>query len=419
MPLTDNDVMSDLAPGRYSLGLGLYLHVRSAAARSWVALLNVKGKRYEFALGPAIGPGKPGVTLNEARAKAAEKLEQRNAGTLLASRQPPPPPPTPPEVRTFGFVANEWFDSKYSKEVTAKTVENMRRLMKRRAAKLWAMDVRAITSADVEEVLAPIWTTTNRSASDLRQKLEKVFGYAAAKTDDATGHTYRDRAAPNPADWNVLQHLLPKAESHVEHHESVPYQALPGVMEKVRAKKNRAARALELATLCAVRTAECRLARVQEFEFDSDKPVWTIPAARLKRKTIRDSKGKTKPAPPHRVPLSRQAVALLRELIPDGAAPEDLIFEGEKAGQPIGHNAMAHTLQRVTTGTPHGMRASFSTWRAEQAKQFDWRLAEAALAHTYKGEVEGAYNRSDALELRRPLMQAWADYLDGTESTPC
>jgi integrase len=147
----------------------------------------------------------------------------------------------------------------------------------------------------------------------------------------------------------------------------------------------------------------CRGARVQEFDFDDvnekgvakrledRRPVWTVPAARMKVKFLKDKKGKEIPAPDHQVPLSRQAVALLRAVIPADAAPNALAFF-ETEGKMLGHNTMNHTLQRITDGTAHGMRSSFSTWR-EEATTFAERLAEAALAHVYKTESESAYSR--------------------------
>nr|WP_249802531.1 site-specific integrase [Bradyrhizobium sp. 44] len=396
--LSLTDVMErDKPPGRYSDGGGLFLHVRSATARSWVVILHDKGKRHEISIGPAVGPGKAGMSLVEARNAAERKRRLRTAGQLGA-----PPVVVAIEGRTFEQAMTEWFKNVYQKEVIAKTASDAKSSIERHAAKLLKMDVRAITKTNVVAVLEPIWHDINRTANDLRFRIETIFNYARAKD-------YIAADAPNPADWNVLQHLLPDVTPAVKHHDSVPYAELPGVMRTLRTKNRVAARALDLATLCAVRPTECRAARVCEIDFA--KKTWTIPVARLKVKEIIDKNGKTLKAPDHVVPLSRQAITLLKKIIPTDAEPDDLIFEGEKAGQMIGHNAMTHTLQRIADGTAHGMRSSFSTWRAEQTK-YEWRLSEAALAHVFKTESEAAYDRSPYVEQRRPLMQDWADYLD-------
>ena len=395
--LKPTDVMKHLEPGRYSDGGGLFLHVRSATARSWIVILHDKGKRHEISIGPAVGPGKAGMSLVEARDAAEGKRRLRTAGQLGMR-----PIVIPIEGRSFEQVMTEWFKNVYEKEVIPKTAKDAKSSIERHAAKLLKMDVRAITKTDVVAVLEPIWSDINRTANDLRFRIETIFNYARAKD-------YIPADAPNPADWHVLQHLLPDLTPTVKHHDSVPYAELPDVMRTLRTKNRVAARALELATLCAVRPTECRAARVREIDFA--KKTWTIPVARLKVKEITDKNGKTIKAPDHVVPLSRQAIKLLKNIIPTGAEPDDLIFEGEKAGQMIGHNAMTHTLQRIADGTAHGMRSSFSTWRAEKTK-YEWRLSEAALAHVFKTESEAAYDRSPYVEQRRPLMQDWANYLD-------
>jgi len=395
-------VMKKLDPGRYSDGGGLFLHVRSASARSWIVILHDKGKRHELSLGPAVGPGKAGMSLTEARHAAEMKRRLRTAGQLRA-----PPAVLPIEGRSFEQVMTEWFMNVYEKEVTPKTANDAKNSIERHAAKLLKLDVRAITKTNVVAVLEPIWHDINRTANDLRFRIETIFNYARAKD-------YITADAPNPADWNVLQHLLPDVTPTVQHHDSVAYAELPDVMRTLRTKDRVAARALELATLCAVRPTECRAARVREFDFT--KGTWTVPVARLKVKEIVGANVKTITTPDHVVPLSRQAMELLKNIIPPHAEPDDLIFEGQKAGQMIGHNAMTHTLQRVAEGTAHGMRASFSTWRAEQTK-YDYRLSEAALAHVFKSETEKAYDRSPYIEQRRPLMQDWADYLDSAKDS--
>lgn len=397
--LKPTDVMKRLEPGRYSDGGGLFLHVRSATARSWIVILHDKGRRHEISIGPAVGPGKAGMSLGEARDAAEAKRRLRTAGQLGAPSVAPPI-----AGRSFEQVMTEWFKNVYEKEVIPKTAKDAKSSIERHAAKLKKLDVRAITKTHIVAVLEPIWHDRNRTANDLRFRIETIFKYARAKD-------YIAADAPNPADWHVLQHLLPDITPHVEHHDSVPYTELPGVMRTLRTKSRVAARALEFATLCAVRPTECRAARVREIDFA--KKTWTIPVARLKVKEIIDKNGKTLRAPDHVVPLSRQAIRLLKNIIPTDAEPDDLVFEGEKAGQMIGHNAMTHTLQRIADGTAHGMRSSFSTWRAEQTK-YEWRLSEAALAHVFKTESEAAYDRSPYIEQRRPLMQDWADFLDST-----
>lgn len=117
----------------------------------------------------------------------------------------------------------------------------------------------------------------------------------------------------------------------------------------------------------------------------------------------------------HRVPLSKQAVALLEHLR-ETSGGKGYIFPGERKGKPLSNMAMAMLLKRLKVSvTVHGFRSSFrSSFRdwAGDATSFPREVAEAALAHTVGNAVEAAYRRSDALERRRKMMQAWADYLD-------
>ena len=91
----------------------------------------------------------------------------------------------------------------------------------------------------------------------------------------------------------------------------------------------------------------------------------------------------------------------------------EFVFPGQKANKPLSHIAMAKVLQRmrIEHATPHGFRSSFRDWAGNETA-FPREIAEAALAHTVGDEVERAYRRSDALERRRDLMEAWGRYCD-------
>ena len=124
--------------------------------------------------------------------------------------------------------------------------------------------------------------------------------------------------------------------------------------------------------------------------------MWTIPAQRMK--AGRD----------HRVPLSRQAVDILRqaERLADGSG---LVFPSVR-GKVMSDSTMSKLLRdNEVPGVPHGFRSSFRDWCGD--REVSGALSEAALAHTIKNKTEAAYARSDLLEPRRPLMQEWADYL--------
>ena len=111
----------------------------------------------------------------------------------------------------------------------------------------------------------------------------------------------------------------------------------------------------------------------------------------------------------HRVPLSKAAVDLLNKL--PRLEGSDLVFPGSKK-QPLSDMAMTAVMRRMkSTAVPHGFRSTFRDWAGEKTN-YPRELAEQALAHTLQNKVEAAYRRGDALEKRRPMMEAWAKHCE-------
>jgi Phage integrase family len=148
--------------------------------------------------------------------------------------------------------------------------------------------------------------------------------------------------------------------------------------------------------LTAARSGEVLGARWAEFDLAGK--VWTVPAARMKA------------AREHRVPLSGRAVAIVKELAE--AKTGEFVFPGQRPGKPLSGMALEMILRRMKIeATPHGFRSAFRDW-AGDATHFPRELAEAALAHVAGDATEQAYRRGDALEKRRSLMEAWAQYCE-------
>jgi integrase len=164
---------------------------------------------------------------------------------------------------------------------------------------------------------------------------------------------------------------------------------------------------LEFVILTACRSGEARAAAWSEI--DVERAVWTVPADRMKAKIA------------HTVPLSRQVVSLLERLHTLDLHPT-LVFPALRGGV-LSDMALTALLRRVKaisttpgrTATVHGFRSTFRDWCSEQGYQRD--LAERALAHTIANKVEAAYHRTDLLEQRRPMMQAWADFVTLSQTT--
>ena len=117
-----------------------------------------------------------------------------------------------------------------------------------------------------------------------------------------------------------------------------------------------------------------------------------------------------KAAREHRIPLRKRAVAILKKM--NGARTGDHVFPGSVRGRPLSVMAMDMVLRRMGQDvTTHGFRSSFRDWAGNET-HFPRELAEHALAHVLGDKAEQAYRRSDALEKRRALMDAWASYCE-------
>jgi integrase len=248
--------------------------------------------------------------------------------------------------------------------------------------------VRDINTSHIHRVLEPIWSTKSDTASKLRGRIESVLDWARVKG-------YRD--GENPARWRAnLDMLLPRPSKvlRVEHYAALPYAELPAFMEKLRRQEGPTARALEFTILTAARLTESRNATAQEI--DHTNKLWLVPGQRMKL-------GKE-----HRVPLCKRALVLAAQgngqhLFPSPYYPD----------KPISETRLRDLLHQLGHGniTIHGMRSCFKDWARDRTR-FDNYVVEAALAHLSGDKVEQAYARSDVLEKRRQLMNAWADFCE-------
>jgi integrase len=194
--------------------------------------------------------------------------------------------------------------------------------------------------------------------------------------------------------------LLPaKGEiANVTHHKALPFEEMPTFMAALAKQPGNEARALEFLVLCASRTSEVLKARWPEIDLKAK--TWTIPPERMKARK------------PHRVALSDRAIKLLKAL-PRESGDDTLVFIGARAGVGLGDTSLWLLLKSmgvVDKATPHGMRASFKTWASEQTS-YPRDIIELCLAHVVGSKAERAYQRSDQIEKRRKLMQAWSDYI--------
>ena len=370
-------------PGRHADGNGLYLFVQPAGTRSWVQRLVIRGRRHELGLG-AVGL----VPLAKAREKAlANRRLAREGGDPLADKR------RAEGVPTFAEAARRVVEQKQGGWRGRYHAQSWLRSLERYAfPRIGSRPVSQVNSADVLELLTPIWHVKPETARAVRQRVRAVLEWAVAM----------ELRADNPCD-RVLPVLGPQNDI-VRHRRALGHQDVAAAVETVRASSSAAATklAFELLVLTAARSAEVRLATWDEI--DTRGHVWTIPATRMKAKRE------------HRVPLCGRAVEILEAARTLGGAG-GLVFP-MRSGKPIAMSTLPWILrQHGVAAVPHGFRSSFRDWAAERTDH-PREVIEAALAHVVPNKVEAAYARSDLFERRRLLMDDWAAYLDGRADDP-
>jgi len=374
--------------GRWSVGGvdGLALQVTEAGARSWVLRLRVAGSQREMGLGSF-----PTITLADAREKARVHRTKIAAGQdpILIRRQTASAAVAERAAQqTFASVASQyvaqhekgWKNKKHGAQWTA-TLETYA------APIVGRLLIRDVTTAHVIRVLEPIWLTKTETATRVRSRMELVLDFAAARGL---------REGLNPARWRGnLDAALPKPSkvAKVQHHAALDIREMVDFMARLNTLPGNGARALEFAVFTAARSGEVRGAKWMEIDLLNS--LWTIPAARMKS-------GRE-----HRVPLSRPAIRLLREL--PTADKDDLVFPGVD-GQ-LSDMTLTAVLRRMKVdATVHGFRSTFRDWISESTAH-STEVAEMALSHAVGDKVEAAYRRGDLFEKRVALMSEWGSFL--------
>lgn len=376
---TDREVKAlSKTPGVHRVGPGLYLRVRESGAAYWMYRYTKAGQSHEISLGPTYAKG-----LAEARAEAeALRLARYNGSDPALERQ------KRRGVPIFSALAGEYIEAHKAGWKNVKHAAQWENTLNTYAyPEIGKLLVDQIETGHVLAVLKPIWYTKAETASRLRGRIEAILDYAAA---------HHHRQGENPARWKGhLDKLLPRKSkvAPIEHHAALPFNEMPQFMSALREKEGIGARALEFAILTTARSGEVRGAAWPEIDLE-DK-VWTIPAERMKA-------GRE-----HRVPLSKQALALLEAL----PSRDGLVFPGRDTDRPLSDMSLTAVLRRMEREdlTAHGFRSTFRDWAAELT-HYPHEVAEMALAHAVGNKVEAAYRRGDLFEKRRGIMQDWADY---------
>ncbi|MEZ5461090.1 tyrosine-type recombinase/integrase [Dokdonella sp.] len=389
MPLTVTAIRNAkprAKPYKLTDGAGLYLEIMPNGSRYWRWRYRYAGKDTRLAFGVF-----PEVTLAEARERKDDARRALRDGIDPATqRRAARHKRLLSAETTFEGVARQWLASQKRKmaPITHKKAERTLELF----AFPW-LGPRPMTEIDPPELLAVLKRIESRGANEtahrLKARVGQIFRYAIAH-----GMATRD---PSADLRGALAPIVSKS------HAAITDPAKVG--DLLRALDAYAGHfptccALRLAPLVFARPGELRRAEWSEFDLDAGE--WRIPADKMKMREA------------HVVPLSTQAMAILRDLHPLTGRGRYLFPGIRTAGEPMSNNTINAALRRMgfdrDTMTGHGFRAMAST----RLNELGWNpdVIERQLAHAERNKVRAAYNRAQYMAERRSMMQAWADYLD-------
>jgi len=379
-------------------GDGLYLKVQASAkdksrvTKSWMFRWGAGGKN-------TMGLGSyPEVTLARARELTLEKRrmitegidprEERQQRQLETKRQQ--------NTKTFKDHALDYINAQKAGWKNPKHVQQWGNTLETYAYPVIGdLTIDQITLDHVRQILDPIWTTKNETAERLRGRMERVIDAAMI---------VEDRPVVNHAKLKGrLEHVLPASQKakRVQHHAALKYGALRPFYYLLKTHGGIAAMCMRFTILTACRTNESIAAAWNEIDLENR--VWTIPKTRMK-------KGKE-----HRVPLSDEVVALLKELKGFELSKQWVFPSPTKPQQHLSNMGMLSLLKKGLKRydiTVHGFRSTFRDWAGETTSH-EREVIEHALAHQLADETEAAYQRGDYFEKRKVLMQDWSIFATG------
>jgi integrase len=392
MPLTDVSTRKAKPRDRqYKLSdeRGMFLLVTPAGGKLWRLKYRFQGREKLLALGSY-----PDVSLADARKKRDEARRMIAAGVDPSAERKQAKTAA---STTFEAVAREWFTKFKAEWTEGHAVTVLRRMEQNLFPFLGGHPVAAITATELLAVLQKIEARgAHETTRRVRQICSQIFCYAISC----------GKADVDPSS-SLRRALVPVQSTH--HAAITTPREAAGLLRILDSYDGTiiVKSALRLAPLVFVRPGELR--RAEWTEIDLDAAVWTIPAWRMKtRQTLT-------------VPLSRQAVEILRELHPVTGHGKFVFPSARSVTRPMSDNAILAALRRSNVKkdemTGHGFRAFARTMLDEVlGERVD--LIEHQLGHAVKDPNGRAYNRTTFLAERVVMMQRWADYLDHLKTRP-
>ncbi|ENZ7486884.1 TPA: tyrosine-type recombinase/integrase [Klebsiella variicola] len=378
-------------------GNGMHLLVHPNGSKYWRLQYRFSGKQKMLALGVY-----PDVSLADARARRDE------ARKLLANSIDPGDKKKndkveQEEARTFEQLAIEWHatNKKWSEE-------HSRRVLKSLEDNLFpAIGKRNIIDLKTRDLLAPI------KAVELSGRLE-----VASRLQQRTTAIMRYAVQSGLLDYNPAQEMAGAvASSNRQHRPALELRRTPELLQRIDSYTGRPLTrlAVELTLLVFIRSSELRFARWSEIDFETS--MWTIPAEREAIEGIKHSQRGSKMRTPHLVPLSRQALAILKQ-VHKLSGDRDFVFIGDHDHRkPMSENTVNKALRVMGYDTKvevcgHGFRTMACSSLIESGL-WSRDAVERQMSHMERNSVRAAYiHKAEHLDERRLMLQWWADFLD-------
>ncbi|HAY5619268.1 TPA: tyrosine-type recombinase/integrase [Escherichia coli] len=383
-------------------GSGMHLLVHPNGSKYWRLQYRFDGKQKMLALGVY-----PDVSLADARTR------RDDARNLLANNIDPGDKKKSDkieqeEARTFEQLAVEWHatNKKWSEE-------HSRRVLKSLEDNLFpAIGKRNIADLKTRDLLAPI------KSVELSGRLE-----VASRLQQRTTAIMRYAVQSGLLDYNPAQEMVGAvASSNRQHRPALQLKRIPELLRRIDSYTGRPLTrlAVELTLLVFIRSSELRFARWSEIDFETS--MWTIPAEREAIDGVKHSQRGSKMRTPHLVPLSHQALAILKDVY-KLSGDRDFVFIGDHDHRkPMSENTVNKALRVMGYDTKvevcgHGFRAMACSSLIESGL-WSRDAVERQMSHMERNSVRAAYiHKAEHLDERRLMLQWWADFLDANRES--
>ncbi len=391
-PLTDTKIRTAKPaekPQKFFDGGGLFLLVTPTGGKLWRFKYRFGGSEKLLSIGTY-----PQTSLAEARQK------RDHASTLLAKGIDPgvnkkaQKAAASQEAETFEVIAREWYGKFSPSWATSHAKTTIRRLELFIFPWLGARPVKTITAP---ELLAALRRIEVKGALETAHRVKQVCGQVL-RYAIATGRAERDPSG------DLRGAIPPSSGKHMA--TITDPKEIAGLLRSIDDYRGSIVTrcALQLAPLVFVRPGELRQAEWTEFNLETAE--WRIPAEKMKAGAV------------HIIPLSSQALDILREIHPLTGHGRYVFPSPRTDSRPMSSNAILSALRRMGYAkdemSGHGFRSMASTLLNEQGWNRD--AIERQLAHAERNNVRAAYNHAEFMPERKKMMQSWADYLDGIKS---